>query len=174
MGILSRFLNHDAPEPERGVETLLQERAVAYEARHHPPAFSAQRLAACEHVPGQMVAKVVIAFADERMLMLVLPAPANVNLMKLAEATETENVRLARENEFAAVFADCETGAMPPFGNLYGLPVLVDRSLAGDEQILFQAGTHTDTIRMRYADFAELVHPRVADLASRTPCLPYR
>src|SRR3990172_10311026 len=137
MGILSRFLNHDAPEPDRGVEALLQERAVTYEARHPPPAFSAQRLAASEHVPGQMVAKVVIAFADDRMLMLVLPAPANVNLMKLAEATETENVRLAQENEFAAVFADCETGAMPPFGNLYGLPVLRHPPPSEDHPNLF-------------------------------------
>ena len=174
MSILSRLLRHEPPDQQGTVETLLRERDIRFEVHHHPPAFSAQHLAAREHVPGDMVAKVVIAFADEQMLMLVLPAPANVNLMKLAEATETENVRLALETEFAAVFADCELGAMPPFGNLYDLPVLVDRSLAEDEQILFQAGTHTDTIKMTYADFAEIVHPRVADLASRSPCLPYR
>jgi len=174
MGILSRFLRHEDPRPERQVETLLRERHVPYELHHHPPAFTAQHLAAAEHVPGKMVAKVVIAFADERMLMLVLPATAKVNLMKLAEVTGTENVRLAREDEFAAVFADCEVGAMPPFGNLYNLPVLVDRSLAEDEQIIFQAGAHTDTIKMSYADFAQIVHPLVADLGARTPCLPYR
>ena len=174
MSLLDRLLHHDEPAAARPIEMLLRDSHISYELHHHPPAFSAQRLAACEHVPGQMVAKVVIAFADERMLMLVLPATAQVNLMKLAEAVETEQVRVARENEFAAVFTDCEVGAMPPFGNVYGLPVLVDRCLAEDEQILFQAGTHTDTIKMRYADFADLVHPRVADLASRTPCTPYR
>src|SRR3990172_9252152 len=174
MSILSRFLRRDTPEPHGAVETLLRERSIPFEVHHHPPAFTAQHLAACEHVPGKMVAKVVIAFADERMLMLALPATTNVNLMKLAEATGTEHVRVARENEFAAVFTDCEVGAMPPFGNLYDLPVLVDRSLAEDEEILFPAGTHTDTIQMTYADFADLVHPRVADLGSRTPCLPYR
>src|SRR5512144_805246 len=172
MSPLNRLLHHDEPVAARPIEMLLRDSHVSYELHHHPPAFSAQRLAACEHVPGKMVAKVVIAVAADRML--VLPATAQVNLMKFAEAVETENVRVARENEFAAIFADCEVGAMPPFGNIYGLPVLVDRSLAEDEEILFQAGTHTDTIRMRYTDFADLVHPRVADLASRTPCLPYR
>jgi Ala-tRNA(Pro) deacylase len=174
MSILSRFLRHDEPAAAQPVELLLREHHIPYELHHHPPAYSAQRLAACEHVPGKLVAKVVIAFADGRMLMLVLPATANLNLMKLAEAVETEDVRVARENEFAAVFADCEVGAMPPFGNLYDLPVLVDRSLAADEEILFPAGTHTETVRMRYADFADIVHPRVADLASSSPCLPYR
>ncbi len=174
MGILSRFLRRNEAETLPPVEALLRERGIPYVMHHHPPAFTAQRLAAFEHVPGKMVAKVVIAFADEQMLMLVLPAPSSVNLMKLAEAAETENVRLALESEFATVFPDCETGAMPPFGNLYGLPVLVDRSLAEDEEILFPACAHTETIRMRYADFAEIVRPRVADLASRRPCLPYR
>jgi Ala-tRNA(Pro) deacylase len=171
MSLLSRLLHHDEPVAARPIEMLLRDSHVSYELHHHPPAFSAQRLAACEHVPGKMVAKVVIAFADDRMLMLVLPATAQVNLMKLAEAVETEQVRVARENEFAAIFADCEVGAMPPFGNVYGLPVLVDRSLAEDEQILFRRGRTRTRSGCATRTSTDLVHPRVADLqAGRLSC----
>jgi Ala-tRNA(Pro) deacylase len=148
------------------VENLLRDNHVWFSIHHHPAAYTAQELAACEHIPGKMVTKVVIAFADENMVMLALPAPEKVNLLKLAEEMGTDNVRLASEAEFAGAFPDCEVGAMPPFGNLYGMPVLVDRTLAEDERIVFAAGTHTDTIELRYRDFAELAHPRVADFAT--------
>ena len=132
----------------------------------HALAYTAQEVAAAEHVPGRLVAKVVIAFADDRMVMLALPAPETIDLMKLAEEMCTDNVRLATEDEFASVFADCETGTMPPFGNLYGIPVFVDKRLAADDRIVFQAGTHTHTIELDYAAFADLVHPRIADFAN--------
>ena len=148
------------------VESLLRENGVPFQVHHHPPAYTAQELAAVEHVPGRYVTKVVIAFADDNMVMLALPAPAMVNLLKLAEEVSTDNVRLASEAEFTGMFPDCEVGAMPPFGTLYGIPVLVDRRLAEDERIFFQAGTHTDTIEIAYNDYANLVRPRVCDFAN--------
>lgn len=164
-----RELLHSAEgHPLCRVESLLRQNRVAFHVQHHPLAYSAQEVAAVEHVPGRNVAKVVIAFADERMVMLALPAPQKVNLLKLAEEMGTDNVRLATEDEFADVFTDCEVGAMPPFGNLYGMPVFVDRTLAEDERIIFQAGTHTDTIEINYLDYANLVHPRVANFANDT------
>jgi Ala-tRNA(Pro) deacylase len=110
-----------------------------------------------------MVAKVVIAVADEHLVMLVLPASSAVDMPRLRVNLGARAVRLAREHEFADRFPDCDTGAMPPFGQRYGLPVYVDRVLAGNETIIFPAGTHTETIRMKYADFAMLVRPIVAD-----------
>lgn len=148
------------------VERLLRDHHVRFDVHHHPTAYTAQEVAAAEHVPGRLVAKVVIAFADDRMVMLALPAPEKVDLLKLAGELCTDNVRLATENEFANVFADCETGTMPPFGNLYGMPVFVDKRLARDQRIVFQAGTHTHAIELDYAAFADLVHPRVADFGN--------
>jgi Ala-tRNA(Pro) deacylase len=97
--------------------------------------------------------------------MLALPAPHRADLNKAAVALGAREVRLAHEEEFAAAFPDCEVGAMPPFGNLYDLPVYVDNALAEDETIIFSAGTHTDTISMKYADFERLVKPTVAAFA---------
>lgn len=148
------------------VESLLRDHHVSFDVHDHALAYTAQEVAAAEHVPGRLVAKVVIAFADDRMIMLALPAPEKVDLLKLAEEMCTDNVRLASEPEFANVFADCETGTMPPFGNLYGMPVFVDKRLAKDDRIVFQAGTHTHTIELDYASFADLVHPRVADFSN--------
>jgi Ala-tRNA(Pro) deacylase len=98
--------------------------------------------------------------------MLCLPAPCRINLLRVMNALGTDNVRLAREEEFAPTFPDCEPGAMPPLGNLYGVPVWVDRSLAEGERIVFQAGTHTETISMDYIDYARLARPVMADLCS--------
>jgi Ala-tRNA(Pro) deacylase len=105
----------------------------------------------------------VIVKLDERSVMTVLPSNWKVDLHRLRDVFFMNHIRLASEDELKVLFPDCEVGAMPPFGNLYGLDVYVDRSLTEDDEIVFQAGTHTDTIRMRYADFAELVHPRVAE-----------
>jgi Ala-tRNA(Pro) deacylase len=148
------------------VEAYLRREQVSFSVHHHSPAYSAQELAHVEHVPGRMVAKVVIAFADEQMVMLCVPAPCRVSLLRLMDVLATDNVRIAREDEFAAAFPDCELGAMPPLGNLYGMPVWVDKQLALDDHILFQAGTHTDTIDMAFVDFAHLARPVLADLCS--------
>ncbi len=147
------------------LEQYLREQHVAYEVQHHPLAYTAQRVAAAEHVPGKELAKTVIVITDDRSVMVVVPASRNVQVSKLAAALGASQARLAEEREFEALFPDCELGAMPPFGNLYGMDVYVDRMLAEDERIVFRAGTHTETMRMNYADFARLVKPMVVDVA---------
>ncbi len=150
------------------LEAYLRENKVPFQMVHHPLAYTAQEVAAAEHVPGKMLAKVVVVFADGKLAMMALPAPFRVDLNKAAAALAAKEVRLAHEEEFAAAFPDCEVGAMPPFGNLYELPVCVDKALAEDETIIFQAGTHTDTISLKYADFQRLVKPKVAEFAHHT------
>jgi Ala-tRNA(Pro) deacylase len=147
------------------LESYLREDQVPFETHHHPTAFTAQEVAASEHTPGKMVVKVVMVLADGELAMLAMPAPYQADLERVAEVLGATEVRLAHEEEFAPAFPDCEVGAMPPFGNLYGLPVYVDEALAEDETIVVQAGTHTDTIRLKYADFERLVRPTVARFA---------
>lgn len=148
------------------LEQLLRERRVAYEVVRHPEVFTAQEIAAVEHISGYEVAKVVIAAIDEKLVMLVLPAPHRVDLERLKHALGAHAVRLAQEKEFANVFPDCEPGAMPPFGNLYGIAVYVDRSLTADPRIVFTAGDHRESMTMSYADYARLVLPRVEDFST--------
>lgn len=147
------------------LEAYLRENKVPFEVHHHPLAYTAQSVAESEHVPGKMVCKVVMALADGKMVMLGLPAPYRVDLTKAAEALRAKELRLAHEDEFAATFPDCEVGAMPPFGQLYDVPVYVDSTLADDERIIFQACTHSDTIAMAYTDYTRLAKPIVADIA---------
>ncbi len=143
----------------------LREQGVPFTQQQHRVAYTAQEVAASEQLPSEIVAKVVMVFAGPEMLMLVLPASRRADLVKVAAAVGATNAWLADEHELAEVFPDCELGAMPPFGNLYGIPVYVDERLAQDEYIVFQAGTHTDTIGLAYADYARLVNPRVVDVA---------
>jgi Ala-tRNA(Pro) deacylase len=110
-----------------------------------------------------MLAKVVIVKADERFVMAVLPSHWKIDFDRLREALGAGDVRLATEDEFKGLFPDCELGTMPPFGNLYDIPVHVDRSLTEDHEIVFQAGTHFGAVKLRYQDFADLVHPTVAE-----------
>lgn len=147
------------------LENHFRENGVVFEVQEHPTAFTAQRIAASEHLPGRMFAKVVMASADGDLVMLVLPAPSVVDLAKVSEVLGGRQVRMAREAEFASAFPDCEAGAMPPLGNLYDMPVYVDRQLGQNERIVFQAGTHTVTMSVSYADFGRLASPTVADLA---------
>jgi Ala-tRNA(Pro) deacylase len=147
------------------LETYLREQGVPYQVQHHPLAYTAQQVAEREHVPGRLVAKVVLAYADGRPVLLALPAPRRVDLARAVDVVGAESVRLAEERELERAFPDCEVGATPPFGNLYGLPVYVDRTLAADDVIVCQAGTHTDTVSLRFADFERLVRPVVADFA---------
>jgi Ala-tRNA(Pro) deacylase len=147
------------------LEQYLRERQVTYELQHHPLAYTAQHIAAAEHVPGKELAKTVIVISDDRTVMVVVPGTRNVQVSRLATALGVSSARLAEEKEFEALFPDCEVGAMPPFGNLYGMDVYVDRTLAEDERVVFRAGTHTDTMRIKYADFARLAQPIVVDVA---------
>ena len=147
------------------VESYLRETQVAFQVQHHARVYTAQEIAAAEHIPGKVLAKVVMVHADDRIVMLALPASYRVHESKLGAVLGAREARLAREDEFANLFSDCEVGAMPPFGNLYGVPVVVDRSLAEEDTIVVQAGTHTDTLSLKYSDFARLVEPTVADFA---------
>ena len=144
------------------LEAHLREQQVPYAVQHHRTTYTTHDTAVTEHIPDAQMAKVVIVVAAERLAMLVLPAAATVDLARASAVLGGEALRLAPEWEFIDVFPDCEVGAMPPFGNLYGLPVYVDQALAANQTIVFAAGTHTDTIRMAYADFARLVKPVVA------------
>ncbi len=147
------------------LEAYLRKHKVPYLLQHHTQAFSAQKIAEREHIPGQRVAKPVIVMADSRLIELVLPAPDQVDFSKLQSILGTKNVRLAHESEFANVFPDCEVGAMPPFGNHYGIAVYVEKRLTEDETIVFPVGTHTDTMSLKYSDFERLVQPRVVEYA---------
>jgi Ala-tRNA(Pro) deacylase len=147
------------------LEAYLREKQVPFEVRHHPRAITAQEVAASEHVPGKMLAKTVMVLADGKMVMLALPAPYQVDMDKAGKVLGVE-VRLAHEEEFESTFPDCEVGAMPPFGNLYEVPVYVEAALAEDETIVFRAGTHTDTMSISYADFERLVEPTIAEFAA--------
>lgn len=151
----------------RRVETFLDEQGVAYEHSEHAPAYTAQEVAASEHVPGKELAKTVILTDGDAFVMAVLPATRRVEIEQLREVAGIPDLRLADEDEFADLFPNVETGAMAPFGNLYDVPVFVDQALREDESITFNAGTHTDTIRMAYADFERLVGPVVAEFSKR-------
>ena len=147
----------------RTLNTYLDHERVHYDVLRHPEAFRAAEIAHTLQTPEKEMAKVVIVKVDARFVMTVLPASWSVDLHRLKDVFRTRHVRLATENEIKDLFPDCELGAMPPFGNLYGLPVYVDQSLTEDEEIVFQAGTHSDAVRMRYMDFAALVFPVVAE-----------
>ena len=142
----------------------LNENKVRYEILHHPEAVTAQRIAQAEHVKGRHHAKVVMVKSGEQHLMAVLPADHQIDLEKAGKAI-SKAASLDREEEFKSLFPDCATGAMPPFGNLYGLPTYVDERLAQEEYIVFEAGTHTDAIKMSYRDYEKIVKPRVEDIA---------
>ncbi len=152
----------------RKLQELLDANRVEYEVVTHAQAFTAQEIAAAQHESGKEMAKVVIVRAGDEYLMAVLPAPYRVDLGRLSEATGMRDLRLATEAEFADLFPECEPGAMPPFGTLYGMPVWVDESLTRDPRIFFNAGNHRQTVRMKYADFERLVQPRVASFAIRS------
>jgi Ala-tRNA(Pro) deacylase len=143
----------------------LDQHHVQYEVLSHRQVFTAQETAQAQHVHGREMAKVVIVRSGREFMMVVLPAPCRVDLVRAGAVLGKSHLVLATEGEFTSLFPGCEPGAMPPFGNLYGLSVWVDRTLTRDEQIVFNAGTHTQTVRMRYADFAHLVQPKVASFA---------
>ena len=148
------------------LERYLREGGAAFETMIHSVAYTAQEVAAAQHTPGKQLAKVVLVDADGQLVMLVLPASFRIDFPKLKSALKAKKIRLATEEQFAGTFTDCEVGAMPPFGSLYGVPVYVDESLPGASEIVFKAGTHTTSIKMKYADYQRLASPMVADFAA--------
>jgi len=151
--------------PTRIVD-FLERNGVPYEVMRHSVAYTAQELAAVEHIKGRHHAKVVVVQIDSERALAVVPADHRVNLDRLSRVAGRP-VTLVPEAEFDLMFPDCDRGTMPPFGMLYNLTTYVDRSLAQDEYVVFEAGTHTDAIRMTYPDFERLAKPRVADFAEK-------
>jgi len=147
------------------IHEFLREARKAYVVLPHTPAFTAQEGAAAMHVPGRDWAKVVVCFVEGEAIQAVVPAPLAVNLERLLELAGGKEIRLAQEDELRRLYPGCESGAMPPFGPLYGQQVFVDVALAAEPQIVFSAGTHTEAICMRWADFAASVRPTVGKFA---------
>ena len=144
---------------ETRLKDFLDKEHVKYVTIAHSPAYTAQEIAELTHTPGKELAKTVIVKIEGELAMVVLPASDKVRLGHLRQTLGTEDIELANEDEFEGAFPDCETGAMPPFGNLYGMSVFVDQTLREDEEIAFNAGSHDELIRLSYAEFERLVHP---------------
>jgi Ala-tRNA(Pro) deacylase len=147
--------------PWTQVKDYLDTQNVPYVSITHSPAYTAQGIAASAHVKGKELAKTVIVKVDGKPAMAVLPAPYRINFDRLKEAIGGAEVDLASEREFEHLFPDCELGAMPPFGNLYGMDVYVAKSLTEEEEIAFNAGSHSELIRMAYSDFERIVQPKI-------------
>jgi Ala-tRNA(Pro) deacylase len=145
---------------------FLDSHNVRYVVISHSPAYTAQGVAGLTHISGKELAKTVIVNLDGKLVMAVVPAMFHVDLASLKRITRAKTVVLAAEEEFKDRFPECETGAMPPFGNLYGIPVFADESLARDKEIAFNAGTHRELIRMSWEDFEKLVEPKVIRFAA--------
>jgi Ala-tRNA(Pro) deacylase len=150
--------------PVRKLKEFLDTQQTKYVVISHSPAYTAMEVAQSAHIPGKDLAKVVMVMLDGRMCMAVMPAIRKLDLERLRQAAEVSEARLATEDEFRKLFPECETGAMPPFGNLYGMEVYVAAQLAEDEEIAFNAGSHTEVIKLRYADYAKLVGPKVVSI----------
>jgi Ala-tRNA(Pro) deacylase len=148
------------------IRTLLAHRGVPFEELHHAEAFTAQELAQREHTSGHHVAKVVIALADGQPVELVLPATRHVVLSRVRDIMHAGDVRMATEQEIGQLFKDCAPGAVPPLRHWKHVAVLMDKSLATGDAILFAAGTHEDAVRLKFADWFNLVKPKVARFAA--------
>jgi Ala-tRNA(Pro) deacylase len=147
------------------LKDYLEKNQVRYEGGVHEPVYTSQEIAASMHVPGKELAKVVMVKADGKMTMLVLSASYRVDTKKAKKVLKCKRLGISKEKNFEELFPDCEIGAMPPFGNLYDLEVWVDQVLAEDEFIVFQAGSHVETLKIKYNDYAQLVNPKVGDFS---------
>ncbi len=154
--------------PSTKLKNFLDENKIKYISLRHSSAYTAQEIAAITHIPGKDIAKTVIIKIDGKMAMAVLPASYKVSFEHLRDALGVKDVRLAYEQEFLDKFPDCDVGAMPPFGNIYGMDVYVAEALAEEEEIAFNACTHTELIKMKYEDFEKLVKPKKIKFAVQT------
>jgi Ala-tRNA(Pro) deacylase len=155
--------------PVKKLKEFLDTHKIKYVAIRHSSAYTAQEVAASAHISGKELAKTVMVQVDGKMAMAVLPACQMVNFDVLRKAAGAGVVGLADEDEFKGMFPECEIGAMPPFGNLYGMDVFVSESLAEDDEIAFNAGSHIELIRLSFEDFERLVRPRILPFALRAP-----
>jgi len=152
--------------PIQKLRRFLDENLVKYIVITHSLAYTSQDIAAIAHISGKDLAKTVMLKKDGELCMAVLPASKHVNLALFAKLTKSGDVSLASESDFKDRFPDCAVGAMPPFGNLYGLHVYADTSLARDKEIAFNAGSHLELIKLAYSDFERLVKPTIVDFAT--------
>ena len=151
--------------PVKKLKEFLDANKIKYVTVTHSPAYTAQQIAASAHIPGKELAKTVMVKIDGKLAMAVLAASFKIDFDLLGKASGAKKVELATEGEFKEMFPGCELGAMPPFGNLYGMDVFVAQSLAEDDEIAFNAGSHTELIKLAYKDFERLVNPRVARIS---------
>jgi Ala-tRNA(Pro) deacylase len=147
--------------PKR-VKRYLKENRIKYKITRHKEVFTTQEVAAIQHISGKQLAKVVVV-KHKDFAMMVLPANLLLDIKKVKKILKSKSVRLAKEAELEKLFPDCEIGAMPPFGNLYNLPVYIDKSLTTKEKIAFEAGDHTHTIVMKYEELAQLIQPQIEE-----------
>jgi len=153
--------------PSQKLKSYLDENKIKYVTMVHSVAYTAQEIAALVHMPGKGVAKTVLIKVEGKLAISVLPASYKIDFDLLKKALKTDEVRLANEQEFKDKFPGCEVGAMPPFGNLYGMETYVAASLVEDEEFAFSAGKHTELIRMQYRDFESLVNPVILRFSSK-------
>ncbi len=159
--------------PVKKLKNFLDENHVRYVTIKHSSAFTAQEIAASAHVAGKELAKTVMIVVNGKMAMAVLPASYQIDFDVLKELLGTKNVTLASEFDFKNLFPDCELGAMPPFGNLYGMEVYAAESLNENEEIAFNAGSHTELIRLKYSDYKQLVQPKILKFSWKTVSFPH-
>ncbi len=152
--------------PVKKLKEFLDRFEIKYVTISHSAAYTAQEIAAIAHVPGKELAKTVMVKLDGKMAMAVLPASCKIDMDLLKHVSGAESVELAGEREFRELFPGCETGGMPPFGNLYGMETYVAETLADDEEIAFNAGSHTELVKLDYRDFEHLVQPKVMKFAA--------
>ncbi len=148
------------------IQNYLKDNAIPYELIYHPRAVTAEQIAHVTRIPEEKLAKTVVIRINGQITLVVLHANERVNLHRLGEQLHTSDIKLCPESEFVEYFPDCEPGAMPPLGELYHMPVIVSEDVAGDEKVVFNAGTHTELISMKYEDFARAVRPQVGHFAS--------
>jgi Ala-tRNA(Pro) deacylase len=160
-----RKLESRQPPIREQIIALFEKEKIPYRFISHSEAYTAPELAASIHIPGRKVAKVLLVWADGEYVMAVLASHHHLDLTQFAQVIRARQLLLAKEWEVGKLFPDCEIGAMPPLGNLYGLRVYVDMSLAVEPLIYFPAGSHHEVVEMHHEDFARLVHPRVGRFA---------
>jgi Ala-tRNA(Pro) deacylase len=173
--IMCSSVEREAAMIPASVANYLEQNHAHYSVIPHRVAYTAQEEAAAAHVPGAAWAKSVVCIANDELILAVVPAPCSVDLERLKHTIDADSVRLALEAEFMAAYRECEPGAMPPFGPLFGQRVVVDAALASDPEIVFSGGSHRDAIRMPYREFERLSRPTIAEFATHpSPSVPPR
>jgi Ala-tRNA(Pro) deacylase len=153
----------------RRIREYLEENDVRYDWLPHPQAYTTQEVAHSLHISGKRLAKTIILDADGQLLMAVLPAAHHLDLDKFKKEIEAKRLEMLPESELAELFPDCDLGAIPPFGNLYGMDVWLEKSLAVSAEFVFTAGTHRDAVRMDLSDFTALVNPSIGQFSEQVP-----